>query len=104
MPGNRKRPMKAARKLACIVVLGVCAVSLAANWLAPWGYAKQFREAPGAPPSRQHWLGTDEVGRDRFARVLHGTRISLLLAPAAALVSTVLAALVGGLAGYLGGT
>jgi ABC-type dipeptide/oligopeptide/nickel transport system permease subunit len=49
------------------------------------------------------WLGTDEVGRDRFARVLYGTRISLLLAPAAALVSTVLAALVGGLAGYLGG-
>ena len=49
-----------------------------------------------------HLLGTDEVGRDRFARVLYGTRISLLLAPAAALVSTVLAALVGGLAGYLG--
>jgi len=81
----------------------VCAVSLAANWLAPVGYAKQFREAPGAPPSHEHWLGTDEVGRDRFARVLYGTRISLLLAPAAALVSTLLAALVGGLAGYLGG-
>src|SRR5208282_5964164 len=95
--------MNAARKLACIVVLAVCAVSLAANWLAPAGYAKQFREAPSAPPSRQHLLGTDEVGRDRFARVLYGTRISLLLAPAAALISTTLAALVGGLAGYLGG-
>jgi len=35
--------MNAARKLACIVVLAVCAVSLAANWLAPAGYAKQFR-------------------------------------------------------------
>src|ERR1700704_1939518 len=95
--------MNAARKLACILVLVVCAVSLAANWLAPAGYAKQFREAPSAPPSPQHLLGTDEVGRDRFARVLYGTRISLLRAPAAALVSTVLAALVGGLAGYLGG-
>jgi ABC-type dipeptide/oligopeptide/nickel transport system permease subunit len=95
--------MNAARKVACVVVFAVCAVSLAANWLAPAGYARQFREAPSAPPSHQHLLGTDEVGRDRFARVLYGTRISLLLAPAAALISTVLAALAGGLAGYLGG-
>src|SRR5258708_8001842 len=95
--------MNAARKFACVVVLAVCVVSLAANWLAPAGYAKQFREAPSAPPSHQHLLGTDEVGGYRFARVLYGPRISLLLAPAAALVSTVLAALVGGLAGYLGG-
>ena len=36
-------------------------------------------------PRTQHWLGTDEIGRDRFARLLYGTRISLLLAPAAAL-------------------
>src|ERR1700691_1648547 len=96
--------MNATRKLAWAVVLVVCAVSLAAHWLAPTGYAKQFRDVPNAPASRQHLLGTDEIGRDRFARVLYGTRISLLLAPAAALVSTALAALVGGVAGYLGGT
>ena len=91
------------RSLACAVLLLVVSVSLAANWLAPAGYAKQYREAADAAPSRQHWLGTDEIGRDRFARVLYGTRISLLLAPAAALLSTLMAALVGGLAGYLGG-
>jgi peptide/nickel transport system permease protein len=95
--------MSAARKLACVVLVSVCIVSLGAQWLAPTGYAKQFREARSSPPSRQHLLGTDEIGRDRFARVLYGTRISLLLAPAAALISTLLAALVGGLAGYLGG-
>jgi peptide/nickel transport system permease protein len=95
--------MSAARKLACVVLLLVCGVSLAADWLAPSGYAKQFREIPAGPPSRQHPLGTDEVGRDRLARVLYGTRISLLLAPAAALVSTFFAALIGGFAGYLGG-
>jgi len=95
--------MSAARKLACVVLLAVCTASLAAEWLAPAGYAHQFREEPGAPPSRQHLLGTDDIGRDRFARVLYGTRISLLLAPAAALISTLLAAIVGGLAGYLGG-
>jgi ABC-type dipeptide/oligopeptide/nickel transport system permease subunit len=92
------------RRVACAVLLLVLAISLAANWLAPAGYAKQDREAAGAPPSHAHWLGTDEIGRDRFARVLYGTRISLFLAPAAALISTLLAALVGGLAGYLGGT
>ena len=91
------------RKVACAVLLVVLGVSLAASWLAPAGYAKQDREAAGAPPSHAHWLGTDEIGRDRFARVLYGTRISLLLAPAAALCSTLLAALIGGLAGYLGG-
>jgi len=92
------------RKAACAVLLLVVLVPLAANWLAPAGYAKQYREAAGAPPSHEHWLGTDDIGRDRFARVLYGTRISLLLAPAAALLSTLMAALVGGLAGYLGGT
>ena len=95
--------MKLWRKVACAVLLLMVGVSLSANWLAPDGYAKQYREAAGAPPSRQHWLGTDEIGRDRFARVLYGTRISLLLAPAAALISTLMAAFVGGLAGYLGG-
>lgn len=91
------------RKLACALLVVVVLASLAANWLAPSGYARQYRDAVSAPPSRAHWLGTDDIGRDRFARVLYGTRISLLLAPAAALLSTLLAALVGGLAGYLGG-
>ena len=95
--------MKLWRNVACVVLLLMVGVSLSANWLAPDGYAKQYREAAGAPPSHQHWLGTDEIGRDRFARVLYGTRISLLLAPAAALISTLMAAFVGGLAGYLGG-
>ena len=90
-------------RAACVLLLLVAGVSLSAKWLAPDGYARQYREEAGASPSRQHWLGTDEIGRDRFARVLYGTRISLLLAPAAALLSTFMAAFIGGLAGYLGG-
>ena len=92
-----------ARKLACGVLVVIVLASLGANWLAPAGYAEQFREAPNAQPSRQHLLGTDEIGRDRFSRTLYGTRISLLLAPTAALLSTLMAALIGGVAGYLGG-
>src|ERR1700684_3050753 len=95
--------MKLWRNLACGVLLLVLAASMAATWIAPAGYAKQYRDAVDATPSRTHWLGTDDIGRDRFARVLYGTRISLLLAPAGALLSTLMAALIGGLAGYLGG-
>jgi peptide/nickel transport system permease protein len=95
--------IRTGRFAACAVLLLVVGISMAANWVAPAGYARQDREAVSAPPSRQHWLGTDEIGRDRFARVLYGTRISLLLAPAAALISTLMAAFIGGLAGYLGG-
>lgn len=95
--------MKIVRHLAILVLLATAGASLGAGLLAPAGYATQFREAPNAPPSRQHLLGTDELGRDRFSRMLYGTRVSLLLAPAAALLSTVLAGFIGGLAGYLGG-
>jgi peptide/nickel transport system permease protein len=66
-------------------------------------HAKQYRELPGVRPSARFPLGTDELGRDRLARLLFATKISLLLAPAAAFGATLLAALVGGAAGYFGG-
>ena len=91
------------RRIAIVFLLSVYAAGLGAQWLAPAGYAKQFRETPSARPSRSFWLGTDALGRDAFARLLYGSRVSLLLAPAAALVATLLAALVGGVAGYAGG-
>lgn len=66
-------------------------------------YARQYRELPGAGACREHPLGTDDLGRDRFSRVLAGTRVSLILAPAAALIATLLAAIIGGAAGFAGG-
>jgi peptide/nickel transport system permease protein len=95
--------MKSARTGAIIFLMLVAAACLLANYLAPASYAHQFREDPNAPPSRHHLLGTDDLGRDRFSRVLYGTRVSLLLAPAAALVSSLLAAVIGGVAGFAGG-
>jgi len=91
------------RQFAWLFLAFVLLASLGAGFWAPADYAIQFREAPNSAPSRLHLLGTDELGRDRFSRVLYGTRVSLLMAPAAALLSTFLAALVGGVAGYLGG-
>jgi peptide/nickel transport system permease protein len=90
------------RNLSITFLVTVALACLLADFVAP-SYARQFRDEPGAAPSRQHLLGTDDLGRDRFARVLYGTRVSLLLAPAAALLSSLLAVLIGGAAGFVGG-
>ncbi len=95
--------MKRIRQVSLMLLLAIVIASMAADILAPGGYSAQYREIPNATPSRHHLLGTDALGRDRMARTLYGTRVSLLLAPAAALLSTLLAALIGGFAGYLGG-
>jgi peptide/nickel transport system permease protein len=94
------------RKLrgVCIGILCIIfAVGLFAGAVSPYSYAKQFRERPNAAPSASHWLGTDSLGRDLFARLVYGTRVSLLLGPAAALLSTLIAGIFGGLAGLQGG-
>ncbi len=95
--------MKWARAAAIAFLVIVSAASLCANFVAPASYAYQFREDPGASPSRQHILGTDDLGRDRFSRLLYGTRVSLLLAPAAALLASLLGLVIGGSAGFAGG-
>src|SRR5271167_720593 len=95
--------MKWARTMAIVFLLVVSAACLLANVIAPASYAHQFRDELSAAPSRQHLLGTDDLGRDRFSRVLYGTRVSLLLAPAAALLTSLLAAFIGGIAGFTGG-
>ncbi|MGP0075549.1 MAG: ABC transporter permease [Bryobacteraceae bacterium] len=95
--------MKLRQKIALAVLAVAVAAALGAGWIAPHSYAEQSRQFISAAPSAHFWLGTDELGRDRFARLLYGTRVSLLLAPAAALLSTLIAGLIGGAAGYLGG-
>jgi oligopeptide transport system permease protein len=55
------------------------------------------------PPSVAHWFGTDELGRDTFARVIHGGRISLMVGVVATLVSLVIGVTWGAVAGYRGG-
>ncbi|MBM3810352.1 MAG: ABC transporter permease [Acidimicrobiia bacterium] len=94
--------MSRARMAAWIVLALILGPALAAGWIAPAPYHRQFREAIAAPPSADHPLGTDELGRDRLSRLLHATRVSLLLAPAAALLSTLLAAFAGASAAWLG--
>jgi ABC-type dipeptide/oligopeptide/nickel transport system permease subunit len=93
-----------ARHLAAGILALVFSASLLAGLLSPARYDQQFRDFPNASPSRQFPLGTDELGRDRLSRLLYGSRVSLLLAPAAALLATLLAGVLGATAGYLGGS
>lgn len=96
--------MKRIVTVAAWVVLGAAAASwLFVDRLTPASYSQQFREYADAPPSTRFLLGADALGRDRFSRLLHGSRISITLATAAAACSTLIAALVGGSAGFWGG-
>jgi peptide/nickel transport system permease protein len=54
-------------------------------------------------PSMQHWMGTDELGRDIFTRILYGGRISLTVGVASIVVAMLVGISIGALAGYLGG-
>lgn len=56
-----------------------------------------------APPSPTHLLGTDDLGRDEFARVVYGGRVSLLVGLTAMLLGTAIGVVMGSFAGYLGG-
>ncbi len=55
-----------------------------------------------APPSASHWLGTDDVGRDVFAELLYGARVSLLVGVTASAISVAIGGVIGVLAGYFG--
>ena len=92
--------MKAAAALLAAIV--VAALLLPA--LLPWGYATIDWEAVRAPAfSPGHLLGTDSVGRDLLARTLAGTRVTLAVATAAALVALVIGTAWGATAGWFGG-
>jgi len=69
----------------------------------PFGYDTHDLSAILAPPSGEHWLGTDGSGRDVLARVIHGTRVSLAVGGLSALVCLLVGVSVGTVAGYFGG-
>jgi oligopeptide transport system permease protein len=66
-------------------------------------YQDQNLDLGAAPPSVQHWLGTDTLGRDLLARILYGGRISLMVGLVASLVALVIGVTYGAIAGYAGG-
>jgi peptide/nickel transport system permease protein len=100
---GERRKMKLARRIALGFLLVTFIAALGAQVWAPAAYDAQFREHPNEAPGKTFLLGTDDLGRDRFARLLYGAQVSLLLAPAAAGLSVAIAALMGIPAGLAGG-
>ncbi len=92
-------------QISLVVLVLMAAAALTAPWLTPYTFDGQDIELLGrpTPPSWQHLMGTDQLGRDNATRVLYGARISLLVGLLSALISTSLGTLVGSLAGFYGG-
>lgn len=88
--------------LALFVIIIVCIVF--ADWIVPYSAAvKQAVKFKLQAPSAEHLFGTDQFGRDILARVIHGGRISLLIAFIATLSSCLMGSFIGALAGFYGG-
>jgi peptide/nickel transport system permease protein len=72
-------------------------------WLARYSALEQFSGDQRQGPSAEHWLGTDKLGRDLWARLAYGSRVILFLAPVSVLLSMIVGAFMGVVAGYRGG-
>jgi peptide/nickel transport system permease protein len=70
--------------------------------LAPYGYTQQDLLRPAELPSADHWLGTDELGRDLFTRIIYGARTAVLVAVFSTVLSVIVGLVIGTLAGYAG--
>lgn len=86
-----------------IVLIALAAGAVFAPWLAPYDPTDTSPRAMLQPPSAEHWLGTDDLGRDVLSRLLYAGRVSLGLALAVAATSVAIGALLGGLGGLVGG-
>src|SRR5580692_6188913 len=79
------------------------ASALLAPWIAPANPAVQNLPARLESPSRAHWMGTDELGRDILSRILYGARISLIVSVCVVSGCGLIGLTMGMLAGYAGG-
>ena len=86
-----------------ITILLLIVLAIFAPWIAPFSYSYQNLDIGASPPSAEHLLGTDVLGRDLLSRLLYGARISLLVGFVATGVALVIGVSWGIIAGYFGG-
>jgi oligopeptide transport system permease protein len=86
------------------VVLVVLAVACVVGpWLSPYGYEETNLDNTFAAPGAEHWLGTDQLGRDLLTRLLIGGRISIGVGLCATFVALTIGVVYGAVAGFFGG-
>jgi ABC-type dipeptide/oligopeptide/nickel transport system permease subunit len=116
LPGQADEGGRSLRRLwrlkwglvAAAIMLVIVVSAVAAPWLAPYSPVEVDIQHRLGPPAwmdggkREHVLGTDQIGRDLFSRMIYGGRVSLLIGVAAVLVSSTIGVLLGLGAGYFG--
>jgi peptide/nickel transport system permease protein len=95
-----QQPLGAAG-LAIIVLMAVCAIF--APWVAPYDPLAVDYGGMLAPPSAEHWLGTDSFGRDVLSRIIYGARTALAVGFLASLLGSTIGAVIGVVSAYFGG-
>ncbi len=86
-----------------IITLLLLLTGIFANFLAPYGFNETAIADALLAPSAQHWLGTDNVGRDILSRVIYGARISVIVGLVTSIIATILNLVIGIVSGYMGG-
>ncbi|WP_433997103.1 ABC transporter permease [Cytobacillus firmus] len=87
-----------------LVLLGLLIfMAIFGPYMTPYDYASNDLSNKNQSPSSEHWFGTDDLGRDMFARTWEGARISIFIGVAAAVIDLIIGVFWGGIAGYKGG-
>lgn len=89
--------------ISAVVILLIIIAAILAPVVAPYGYAEQDLVSRLKAPSSEHLLGTDELGRDVFSRLIYGARLSLVIGIFPTTISMVIGIVLGLLAGFYGG-
>lgn len=96
----RKNHMAVAGLLVVAALLLLCFLG---PFFVPYSYEEQNLQLGATPPSGEHWLGTDTLGRDLLARLLYGGRISLEIGIFATAISLIIGVVYGAISGFFGG-
>ena len=89
--------------LGGFIVLGLLIMAIFAPWIAPYQYDETIPGARMKAPGAQFWMGTDNLGRDVYSRVVYGAAVSVTVGFGAVLLANVLATAIGITSGYFGG-